>query len=99
MTIVSKGVGQMKTYTFTVVLEKDKWPDEPDEKAVWQAYIPQLKDKGGATWGDTKAEALKNIEEVAQMTIESMIEHNEPIPSEPFKEVCGAQTPFVVVTV
>jgi hypothetical protein len=31
----------MKTYAFKVVLEKDKWPDEPDSKAVWQAYIPQ----------------------------------------------------------
>ncbi len=28
----------MKTYSFQVVLEKDKWPDEPDEDAVWRAY-------------------------------------------------------------
>jgi predicted RNase H-like HicB family nuclease len=99
ITIVSKGVGQMKTYAFQVVLEKDKWPDEPDSKAVWQAYIPQLKDKGGATWGYTKEEALKNIHEVAQMTIESMIEHNEPIPSEPQEEIKVFETPFVAVTV
>jgi len=25
-----------KTYTFNVVLEKDKWPDEPEDKAVWR---------------------------------------------------------------
>lgn len=32
----------MKSYTFKVVLEKDKWPDESDEKAIWRAYIPVL---------------------------------------------------------
>ena len=41
----------MKTYSFQVVLEKDKWPDEPDEKAVWRAYIPVLEHKGAASWG------------------------------------------------
>jgi len=43
----------MKTYAFKVVSEKDKWPDEPDEKAVWRAYIPVLEDKGAASWGYT----------------------------------------------
>ena len=64
----------MKTYAFKVVLEKDKWPDEPDEKAIWRAYIPTLEHRGAATWGDTQQEALKNIQEVAQMVVESMIE-------------------------
>jgi hypothetical protein len=41
----------MKSYTFKVVLERDKWPDEPDEKAVWRAYVPCLEGKGGASWG------------------------------------------------
>ena len=77
----------MKTYAFKVVLEKDKWPDEPDEKAVWVAYCPVLKDKGGATWGYTKEDALKNIREVVEMTIKSMIKHHEPIPEEPNEEV------------
>ena len=38
----------MKTYLFKVVLEKDKWPDEHEEKAVWRAYIPALEHKGAA---------------------------------------------------
>jgi len=71
----------MKTYVFNVVLEKDKWPDEPDEKACWRAYIPVLEDKGAASWGYTKEEALKNIQEALEMVIESMIEDNEPIPT------------------
>ena len=49
----------MKTYSFQVVLEKDKWPDEPDENAVWRAYIPALEHKGAASWGYTQREALK----------------------------------------
>ena len=39
---------RMKTYAFKVVLEKDKWPDEPEEKAVWRAYIPALEHRGTA---------------------------------------------------
>ena len=47
-----------------VVLEKDKWPDEPDEKAIWRAYVPMLEHRGAATWGHTQQETLKNIKEV-----------------------------------
>lgn len=56
----------MKSHVFRVVLE-------PDED-VWRAYIPELENKGGATWGKTKEEALRNIHEVAQMVIESLLE-------------------------
>jgi predicted RNase H-like HicB family nuclease len=62
----------MKTYLFKVVLE-------PDDGA-WSAYCPALLEKGGSTWGATQEEALKNIREVMQMVVESMIEHNEPLP-------------------
>jgi len=81
----------MRTYAFKVVVE-------PDEDR-WVAYCPVLKDKGGATWGYTKEEALKNIREVIEMTIESMIEHNEPIPEKPQEEVKIFDTPLVAVTV
>ena len=63
----------MKSYVFRVILE-------PDEQA-WRAYIPDLEEKGGATWGNTREEALGNIREVAQMVIESMLEDGEPLPS------------------
>jgi len=70
---------RVKTYIFRVVVE-------PDEDR-WVAYCPLLQEKGGATWGYTKEEALKNIREVVEMTIESMVEHKEPIPEEPESEV------------
>lgn len=62
----------MKSYVFRVILE-------PDEQA-WRAYVPDLEEKGGATWGNTREEALGNIREVAQMVIESMLEDGEPLP-------------------
>jgi len=42
----------MRTYIFKVAIE-------PDEDK-WVAYSPELKDRGGATWGETKEEALKS---------------------------------------
>ena len=60
----------MKTYIFKVLVE-------PDEDR-WFAHCPVLEEKGAATWGYTQEEALKNIEEVVEMTVESMIEHGEP---------------------
>ncbi len=82
---------EIKTYLFKVVVE-------PDEDR-WVAYCPVLKDKGGATWGYTKREALKNIGEVIQMTVESMIEHGERIPEKPMEEVKIFSEPSVAVTV
>ena len=67
----------MKTYAFEVVLEKDKWPDEPDEKAVWRAYIPTLAHQGAASWGYTQKEALKNLQDAVDLLIESLLEHGE----------------------
>lgn len=59
----------MKTYTFKAIVEKD------DGK--WIAYVPELRDKGGATWGNTKEEALKNLEEVIRLLLEDMEECGE----------------------
>lgn len=87
----------MKSYTFKVVLEKDKWPDEPNEAAVWRAYVPLLEEKGAATWGRTKAEAIKNIQEVMQMVIEEMVEDGQPLPT--LALVAESQEPLVTVTV
>ena len=67
----------MKTYAFQVVIEKDKWPDEPDENAVWRAYIPALEHKGAASWGYTQKEALKNLQDAVDLLMESLLEHGE----------------------
>jgi len=77
----------VKSYLFRVVLE-------PDELA-WRAYIPELEAKGGATWGATKEEALRNIHEVAQMVIESILEDGEPLPP----GVTEVDEPMVAVSV
>ncbi|MFC1715631.1 type II toxin-antitoxin system HicB family antitoxin [Candidatus Poribacteria bacterium] len=63
-----------KTYNFKVEIEPD------DDR--WFACCPTLEDRGVATWGHTREEALKNIREVLEMTIESMIDHGESIPEE-----------------
>ena len=77
----------MKSYIFPVVLE-------PDED-VWRAYVPELEEKGAATWGHTKEEALKNIQEVAEMVIEVLLEDGEPLPP----SITVSDHPVVAVSV
>lgn len=81
----------MRTYTFEIVIE-------PDEDR-WVVYSPLLKEKGGATWGYTKEEALKNINEVLEMVVESMIEDGEPIPEELFIETAETIKSEVAITI
>jgi predicted RNase H-like HicB family nuclease len=77
----------MKSYVFPVVIE-------PDED-VWRAYAPELESSGVATWGHTEEEALKNIQEVAQMVIEALLEDGESLPA----SVAVSDRPVVAVAV
>ncbi len=77
----------MKSYIFRVVLE-------PDEDK-WRAYVPELEAKGAATWGDTKEEALRNIQDVVRMVVEDLREDGEPVPG----GLTEADEPVVAVTV
>jgi predicted RNase H-like HicB family nuclease len=77
----------VKSYVFPVVIE-------PDED-VWRAYVPELESKGAATWGHTKEEALKNIQEVAQMVIEELLADGDSLPP----NVTVSDQPVVAVTV
>jgi predicted RNase H-like HicB family nuclease len=77
----------MKSYSFPVVVE-------PDED-VWRAFVPDLESRGVATWGHTREEALRNIQEVAQMVIEQMLEDKESLPA----SVTVSDRPVVSVTV
>ena len=81
----------MKTYSFRIVVE-------PDGER-WHAYCPALMRHGGATWGHTQQEALKNIQEVVQMVVDSLMEHGEGLPTEPADQVqvCGEPQVAVVV--
>ena len=63
----------MKSYLFKVVIE-------PDDD-VWHARVLELESRGAATWGNTREEALRNIQEVARMIIEELLEDDEPIPA------------------
>ncbi len=81
----------MKTYTFKVVME-------PDEDG-WHVCCPALVEQGAATWGQTPEEAMKNIQEVVEMVIESLIEDGERIPDEPHDQVHVSDVPEVSVTV
>lgn len=62
----------MKSFHIPVIIE-------PDEER-WVAYIPELEEIGGATWGYTRDEALKNIQEVEQMIIKEMLEDGILLP-------------------
>ncbi len=77
----------MKSYIFTTVIEKDE--------DVWRAYVPELESRGAATWGNTRDEALRNMQEVAQMVIEELLEEGEPLPP----SVTVSDHPVVAVTV
>lgn len=77
----------MKSYLFSVVVEKDE--------DVWRAYAPELESRGAATWGHSRDEALRNIEEVLQMVVEDMLQAGEPLP----ENVGVADEPRVAVNV
>jgi predicted RNase H-like HicB family nuclease len=62
----------VKTYLFNLIVE-------PDEDAR-RAWVPGLEAKGAAPWGKSREEALRNIQEVAQMVIQSLIEDGEAVP-------------------
>jgi len=81
----------VKSYVFKVVVE-------PDEEG-WHAYCPVLEEKGAATWGYTRAEALKNIQEVVQLVVGELVRDGEPLPEEPLEEVQVFLEPRVVATV
>jgi predicted RNase H-like HicB family nuclease len=77
----------VKSYVFRVVLEPDA--------DKWRAYVPALEAKGAATWGHTKEEALRNIQDVARMVIEDLREDGQPLPP----SVTETDGPMVAVTV
>jgi predicted RNase H-like HicB family nuclease len=87
----------MKTYNFKVVLEPDE--DFEGNPSGWHAYCPALEHQGASTWGSTEAEALKKINEVVHMVVDSMIEHGEHLPEQPSDQVQVTIEPRIAVTV
>lgn len=65
----------MKSYSFKVVIEKDPFEDG---RMAYHTYCPVLEEYGAATWGYTKKEALKDIQEVVEMVIGELIKEGKP---------------------
>jgi predicted RNase H-like HicB family nuclease len=85
----------MKSYVFKVVIEQDKWPDEPDEKAIWRASVPLL--PSAHAWGDTQQQALENLRNAIELIIEDLHERNEEIPAAAVERV--SDEPLLTVNV
>jgi predicted RNase H-like HicB family nuclease len=60
----------MKTYRFSVIIEKDQ--------DGYYAFCPEL--QGCYTQGETYEEALENIKDAIRLHVESRIEAGEEIP-------------------
>ena len=60
----------MRTYRFSVVIEKDK--------EGYFAFCPEL--EGCYTQGDTYEEVLENIKDAIRLHVEDRIENGEDIP-------------------
>jgi len=69
----------MKTYAFKVLVE-------PDEDR-WHARCPVLQSYGASTWGATRAEAYKHMQEVVEMIIQELREDGIAIPDGPVEDV------------
>lgn len=91
-TAKSKLGEKTKSYVFEVVIEEDPFDDD---QMAYHAYCPSL--KGASTWGYTETEAFENISEVAKMTIESMIEHGQPILEAPNGQSLSGQCVSVII--
>jgi predicted RNase H-like HicB family nuclease len=81
----------MRTYAFKVVVEPDA--------DRWHAYCPALQAYGAATWGNTREEAFKHINEVVQMIIAELREDGIAIPDGPKEDVEVFSGERVAVTV
>lgn len=79
----------MKTYVFEVELQHE-------DNRRWSVWIPAL--PGLTSWGHTKEEALRNIQDAAEAYVEDMIEAGEPIPVESGK-IEVIERPAVAVTI
>lgn len=91
----------MKTYNFKVVIECDE--DMDGNPSGWHAYCPALERLGGSTWGATRDEALKNINEVVHMIVQEFVDEGKALPEGPAGcvevEEISEEEPHIAVTV
>lgn len=79
----------MRTYVLPVELQ-----EETDGR--WSVWVPAL--PGLTSWGHTKAEALRNIQDAAEAYVADMIEAGEAIPVAA-GQIEVIENPAVAVTV
>lgn len=60
----------VKSYTFRFVIEPDRFPDG---RRAYYAHIPELESAGAATWGYTKEETIRNLQEVTRLVVEELL--------------------------
>lgn len=82
----------MRTFVFRVVIEEDPFEDG---RMAYAAYVPELESLGAASWGYTREEALKNVQEATELVLESLVARGEPLP----EGVRGSEEPLVAVSV
>ena len=58
---------------------------EQDEDGVFVTEVPAL--PGCISQGNTRSEALTNIQEAMEAYLESLMAHNEPIPPSIYEEI------------
>ena len=92
----------MKTYNFKVVIERDE--DFDGNPFGWHAFCPALESLGGSTWGETREQALKKINEVVHMIVQELVEDGKPLPEGPgdsveVQEISQQAEPRIAVTV
>lgn len=67
----------MKNYAFKVLVEPDQYEDG---RPAFRAFCPALESIGASTSGDTKEEAIENIQRVLRMIVDELNEEGKPIP-------------------
>lgn len=65
----------------------------------WAVHCPALLKYAATSWGNTREEALKNIQEVVEMTVHELTQDNEPIPEEPAEEVSVLPGSWMAITI
>lgn len=75
----------MKSYIFRIIIEQEK-------DGRYSALAPSL--PGCNTWGESREEALKNIDEAIHLYVEDLMASGEEVPSD--EEI---DTPAVAVNI
>jgi len=75
---MNKDLAYYMSLPYTITLT----PVSPEDGGGWLALIPQL--KGCISGGDSKEEALRNIEEAKELWLGGALEDDIPIPEATF---------------